>query len=54
MRTTLLLFLGLPAASFAGAQAMLYDFDIATPTASLPVTRSATGQGFSPGGMGNW
>lgn len=49
MQTTLLLILGLLAARFAGAQAVLFDFDNAPPSTSLPVTRSATGQGFSRG-----
>lgn len=56
MRTRLFLLLGLLAARFAGAQAVLFDFDNAPPSTPLPVTLtaggvtatlSATGQGFS-------
>lgn len=50
MQTTLLLILGLLATRFVGAQAVSFNFDNATPSASLPVTHSATGQGFSRGG----
>ncbi len=53
MRTRLLGLLGLLATRFVGAQAVLFDFDNATPSTSLPVTRSATGQGFSRVVIGN-